>query len=96
MLTEQNTFSISDLRKNTLEVLEKVEEMDEPITIFLHSRPVAVMMSLKTYKKNQTRQSDLDHARYVKAMDFFIHPPKKFLIEKKGFDSVQAIRDLRD
>lgn len=97
MFTAQNTLSISELRKNTLEVLAKIDELDEPITIFSHSKPVGVFMSMKIYKRLQGEsRTDLDKARAAKAWDFFVNPPEDMMIKDKKFDPVKAIRELRD
>lgn len=97
MFTAQNTISVSELRKNTLEVFERIDQIEEPITIFSHSKPVGVFMSMKIYKhmKDQS-SSEVDKARAAKAWDFFINPPEDMLIKDKNFDPVKAIRELRD
>lgn len=97
MLTAQNTLSISDLRKNTLEVLEKLDELEEPLTVFLHSKPVAVLMSIPLYTKlQQNADSNFEDEKYINAWDFLINPPEEIRIKKKGLDAVKLIRNDRD
>jgi hypothetical protein len=74
-----------------------MEELDEPMTVFSHSKPVGVFMSMKIYKRmKEGNRTDVDKARAAKAWDFFINPPEEFLIKDKNFDPVKAIRELRD
>lgn len=96
MFTEANTLSISELRKNTLEVLEKANQLDEPITVFSHAKPVGVFMSMKIYQRLKAEApTAADKTRAAKAWDFFINPPEDVLIKDKKFNSVKAIRELR-
>ncbi|MFA4814845.1 MAG: type II toxin-antitoxin system prevent-host-death family antitoxin [Candidatus Gracilibacteria bacterium] len=97
MLTQENTFTISDLRKNTLKVLAKMYKSDEPITIFSNSKPVAVLMSIVMYTElQQDADSTFDSEKYSNAWDFLINPPKEILITKKGLNAVDIIRKDRD
>jgi prevent-host-death family protein len=70
MYSSQNTISISELRKNTLDVLEKIEESEEPITIFSHSKPVGMIMSISTYARLQLEcESTFNHQDYLYAKE---------------------------
>lgn len=97
MLAEKNTVTISDLRKNTLMVLERMEGSEEPLTIFSNSKPVGVIMSLQVYDKLQ-QDADLTFAAedYSSAWDFLINPPESIRIKKKGLSAVELIRKERD
>lgn len=97
MFSIQNTLSVSDLRKNTIAVLERVNESEEPLTIFSNSKPVAVLMSIVQYAELQMdAESTVNPRDYAKALDFLINPPSKILIKKKGLNAVDIIRKERD
>ncbi|MBI2634062.1 type II toxin-antitoxin system Phd/YefM family antitoxin [Candidatus Peregrinibacteria bacterium] len=91
MYIVQNTIKISDLRKNTNEIIEEVEKADQPITVFSRSEPKIIIMSCKTYKKLKEPEK-----LNTKGIDFFINPPEGFLIKEKGLDAVKLIREERN
>ncbi len=43
----QNTVTVSELK--TIDIVKKIKEHDEPITVISKSRPAAVLMSLESY-----------------------------------------------
>lgn len=90
-------LTISALRKNTLGVLETLEASEEPMTIFVHSKPVAVIMSISSYTRlKQDADPILEKENYSSPWDFLINPPESIRIKKKGLSAVDIIRKDRD
>lgn len=96
MIKEGYTITITDLRKDTLRVLNKMEKSTLPFTIISNSKPIGVIMNMKLYEKTQQREPSVDMTLYGKGLDLFINPPKEFLIKKKGLNAVDLIRKDRD
>ncbi|MEK7523507.1 MAG: type II toxin-antitoxin system prevent-host-death family antitoxin [Patescibacteria group bacterium] len=97
MYTNHHTVKVSDLRKHTTEVIEEVEEMEEPVTVFSHSKPKIVIMSFKVFqrmKPGRDKEETADDGE-KHGLDFFIDPPEEMLVKKKGIDIVKEIRKLR-
>lgn len=93
----ENILTISALRKNTLGVLKALEVNEEPMTIFVHSKPVAVIMSISSYTQlRQDADPILENKNYSSAWDFLINPPESILIKKKGLNAVDLIRKDRE
>lgn len=98
MYTFHNTLKISDLRKHTADVIEEIEQMDEPVTVLSRSTPRIVIMSFHLYEKNEGKspKPPAKKGGGKHGLDFFIDPPEEFLIKKKGLDAVKLIRAERD
>lgn len=96
MLLEQSTATVSELRKDTLRILQIINASETPLTIFSNSKPVGVIMSIPAYtqlKMKSEEQEDL--SEYAKAWDFLIDPPENLRIKTKGLDAVDLIRKDR-
>jgi len=50
---------VSDLRKRAAEVLENLQESEDPVVVTQRGRIVAVMQSLETYEKTQREHAVL-------------------------------------
>jgi PHD/YefM family antitoxin component YafN of YafNO toxin-antitoxin module len=56
----KNTVTVSELK--TIDIIKKMKELNEPITVISKSKPRAVLMSLDAYalmKIQQERELDL-------------------------------------
>lgn len=95
MYIQNNTIKSSDLRKYTAEVMEEVQAHPGPITVFSHSKPKMMVMSLDAYERliNSTNEVQIDPEAMRNAMEFLINPPKELLIH--GSDPVELIRNER-
>ena len=58
--TTQNVKTITDMREKALELLEQVETGSEPVFVFHHSKPKAVIMSIDEYSRLQELIEDLE------------------------------------
>lgn len=53
MITNKNIVSISQMRKETESVLDKVEKLDMPLYLFSHSKIKAVLLNPDKYAEMQ-------------------------------------------
>lgn len=91
MYISQNTIKVSDLRKNTADVIEEIRDFNQPVIVFAHSTPKIVIMNCDLYEKlKQDKKSTLEGG-----LNFFIDPPDQVLIKERGIDAVKEIRKLR-
>lgn len=51
--TNKNVKTITDMRENALDLLKQIEKSEDPIYLFHHSKPKAVLLSLEEYIKLQ-------------------------------------------
>ncbi|MFA5855499.1 MAG: type II toxin-antitoxin system prevent-host-death family antitoxin [Candidatus Gracilibacteria bacterium] len=93
MYIVENTVSVSDLRKHTIDVMKGVARSSKPVVVFSRSKPKIVLISYQNYAANEESERPIHSGR---GADFFINTPEKFLIHKKGCDAVKEIRKLRD
>ena len=77
--------------------MEEVEESGGVFVVFSRSTPKAVLMSYKHFKQLEAKPENMDFesSDAPRGLDFFINPPKEFLIRKRGIDVVKEIRRLR-
>ena len=67
-----NTIKMSDLRKNTEEVIHSVQNSQSAFMLMSRSEPVLVMMSLSAYRKiSQEDLEYIDSEILEKSMNFF-------------------------
>lgn len=88
-----NSITISQLRKETIPVLEKISSTSDVLTVFSRSKPVAVLMSYATYLSHFSSSQPVSDKEWHDAFSFLTTPKKKL----KGirFDAVKEIRKLR-
>lgn len=58
--TIKNTKTITDMRERAVELLDQVEKTGEPIFVFQHSKPKAVLMSIDEFSKLKELIEDLE------------------------------------
>lgn len=95
MFISDNTVKISDLRKHTHKVLDEMKLEPEAVTVFSRSEPVAVIMSIQSYKE-LTHANKKISAGMGPGAQFFSKAPKNFMLNGKGKSAVELIRELRD
>lgn len=62
------TASISDVRKNTLDLLDLVATEEEPVIITQHTKPVGVLISIAEYE--QLYDAYLDSLDAIEAKEY--------------------------
>ena len=67
--TAQNTKTITDLRERALDLLEQVEKTAEPIFVFHHSKPKAVIMSIEEFSKLKELIEDLEDSILARKLE---------------------------
>ena len=87
------TCTVSDLRKNTIQLMKKVGKSKEPIVVFLRSKPVAMLVNYEDYQTREARAKAVPEKVRADAFDFLINPKKRFPSEP--FSAVDLIRSLR-
>lgn len=91
-----NTVKMSDLRKNTEEVIEEIQNSSEAFTLISRSKPIMVMMSIVAYKKLKADEIDhVDWAAYSEAMDFFQNFSKTNSTKGVKVNAVDLVRNER-
>ena len=94
MYTTKNTIKISDLRKHTAEVVEEIETLGIPVTVFAHSKPRVVIMAYESFEALREKSSHTQ-GPITENIDIFGDPPDHLLIKTPGLDAVKEIRKLR-
>lgn len=87
------TCTVSDLRKNTIQLMKKLGKSKEPIVVFLRSKPVAMLVNYEDYEARETRAKAVPKKVRNDAIDFLINPAKRF--HSEPFSAVDLIRSLR-
>lgn len=97
MQTLVNTIKMSDLRKDTKNVLKTIQNSQEVFTLMSRSEPVMVLMSLSAYRTINQEDSDyFDAELYDKGMDFFANFANRNSMKGVEIDAVKLIRNDRD
>ena len=65
MITPDNTYSITDLKRKTRKILNQLKETNEPIYVMDRSTPTAVMVEVKTYNELYTAYEDILDAQQI-------------------------------
>ncbi len=90
-----NTIKMSDLRKNTEEVVENVQKSKSVFLLIARSKPVMMLMSCQVYQQLENRMfEDIDTVQAEKSLDFFINFAKN-KSGKNRADAVKLVRNLR-
>ena len=69
MITPDNTYSITDLKRKTRKILNQLKETNEPIYVMDRSTPTAVMVEVRSYSKLIERIEDLEDMREMENVD---------------------------
>ena len=83
MITKENTLSVSTLRQNTAEVLEKVDQTDKPLYIFRRSEPAAVLL-------------DIDHFNFLEGiLEDFLDSQELLSVSEKEVGKAASWKDFK-
>ena len=80
--TNQNIKTITDMRERALELLNQVEETSEPVFLFHHSKPKAVMMGIKEFQELTDLIADLEDALMARKLEKKVGKGKYFSLEE--------------
>jgi len=80
--TAQNTKTITDLRERALELLNQVEKTSEPVFIFHHSKPKAVIMSIEEFSKLGELIEDLEDSLIARKLEKKVGEGRYFSLEQ--------------
>lgn len=89
-----NSITISQLRKETIPVLERISSSSDVLTVFSRSKPVAVLMSYATYLTMTASSQPVSDKEWHDAFSF-LSTAKKTVRKTKPFNAVKEIRKLR-
>ncbi len=67
--TAQNTKTITDMREKALELLDQVEKTAEPVFLYHHSKPKAVIMSIEEFSQLKETIEDLEDAIVARKLE---------------------------
>jgi len=76
--TIQNVKTITDMREKALELLEQVEKTAEPVFVFHHSKPKAVIMSIEEFSKLKELVEDLEDSILARKLERTVGKGKYF------------------
>lgn len=83
MITKENTLSVSTLRQNAAEILEKVDQANEPFYIFRRSEPAAVLL-------------DIDHFNFLEGvLEDFLDSQELLSVSKKEVEKSASWKDFK-
>ncbi len=88
-----NSVTISQLRKETIPVLERISSSSDVLTVFSRSKPVAVLMSYATYLAHLSSSQPISDQEWHEAFSFLTTSKKSK--NTKPFNAVNEIRKLR-
>lgn len=80
--TFSNTKTITDLRERALDLLDQVEKTDEPVFVFHHSKPRAVIMSIEEFSKLKELIEDLEDSIFARNLETKAGKGKYFGIDE--------------
>ena len=67
--TVENVKTITDMREKAVELLEQVEKTAEPVFVFQHSKPRAVIMSIEEFSKLKEWVEDLEDSLLARKLE---------------------------
>lgn len=76
--TAQNTKTITDMREKALELLDQVEKTAEPVFVFHHSKPKAVIMSIEEFSKLRELIEELEDSILARKLERKVGKGKYF------------------
>ena len=80
--TVQNTKTITDMREKALELLDQAERTAEPVFVFHHSKPKAVIMSIEEFSKLKDLIEDLEDSILARRLEKKVGKGKYFSLDE--------------
>lgn len=80
--TTQNVKTITDMREKALELLDQVEKTAEPVFVFHHSKPKAVIMSIGEFSLLKETIADLQDSISARKLEKKVGKGKYFTLEE--------------
>ena len=91
MVLTSDTISVSQLRKETISVMERASSAPIIFTVFSRSKPIAVLMSYATYQTFTAPSVSVQE--WHDAFGFLTNPKKVKGV--KRFNAAKEVRNLR-
>ncbi len=80
--TIENVKTITDMREKAVELLEQVEKTSEPVFVFQHSKPKAVIMSIEEFSRLKELVEDLEDSLLARKFEKNIGKGKYLSLEE--------------